>query len=459
MLRSIRKSSSASHTLAVLAVLVMSALGATTASAQEDVNSDPPPLQWPTPVSANPKGQLPFQVGDVGLRRSIEDVADAMLCEMLMKDANAPIPNEANFTYADCPSGYKTMINLRQGKFSWADGARPTECGLNCIGQPFMSQTQSLNRPNARFAMVYGHLTFQGGVGPLNRNVTYFLEIHVTCDVPTGTRDGTANITTLVDGPVADDPGFLETIVNFLVLPLEISQRITDAISRLYRVSTNPGPNQGPCSSIGAFASDPANFKFDAFTWDVPSPKHPGRGAISDVAAIKPTATLYFDRITRNHTIESNPSTAPFSFTLYINGVPAHIPPSGSISLPPSGGSSDQRYCRTITMDSVNSLQILFVDSLGGTVWSQFSPAQNFGSGGAHKMTTGRGYLTPGLHPGDKPIHNVARDFELDYRVDYHAAPTSVAVTSPPTGGRPGAVTSSGLVTDQPPPNSTCIKF
>src|SRR5260370_41575850 len=104
--------------VAVLTVLAMSALVATSANAQEDNTSPPPPLQWPTPASANAKGQLPFQVGNLGLRHSIEEVADAMLCEMLMKDANTPIPNEANFTYADCPSGYKTMINTRQRKFS-----------------------------------------------------------------------------------------------------------------------------------------------------------------------------------------------------------------------------------------------------------------------------------------------------------------------------------------------------
>ncbi len=443
-------------------MLVMSALGATTASAQEDVTSAPPPLQWPTPVSSNSNGRIPFQYSaDMGLRHSIEEAGDAELCKMLMKDANVPIPNEAHFTYADCPSGYKTMINIRQGKYSWAGGARPTECGRDCLGAPFMSQTQSAIRPNARFAMVYGHLTFHvDTVGPLSRDVTYFLEIDVTCDVPAGGRNGIANVTTHVDGPVADDPGFLESILNFLALPLEVSQRITDGINKGYGTSTSSGPNQGPCRSIGAYASDPTNFKLDEFIWDLPLPKHPNLTATSDATAIKPTATLYFDRILRNHTIESNPSTAPLNFTLYINGVPAHIPPNGSISLPPSGGSSDQRYCRTIPMDGVDSLQILFVDSLGGAVWSQFSPAQNFGSGGSHKMTTGRTYLRPGLHPGDKPISYVAREFELDYGVDYHGAPTSVAVTTSTTGGRRGAVTTSvGGALGQPPPNSTCIKF
>jgi hypothetical protein len=55
--------------------------------------------------------------------------------------------------------------------------------------------------------------------------------------------------------------------------------------------------------------------------------------------------------------------------------VPTRIPPNGTISLAPTGESHDQKYCKTVTMDWANSLQILFVDSLGGSVWSQFTPA------------------------------------------------------------------------------------
>ena len=263
MFRTIRKSKFLSCAIGALAVMSMTALFATTVCAQEDVNSAPPPLQWPTPVSASPTGRIPFQYSaTMGLRNSIEEAGNAELCKMLMKDAKVPIPNEANFTYADCPSGYKTMINLRQGKYSWADGARPTECGRNCIGPPFMSQTQSVNRPNALFAMVYGHLSFHvDTVGPLSREVTYFLEIHVTCDVPAANRNGTANLTTLVDGPVADDPGFLETIVNFLALPLELSQRITNGINAGYGTSTSPGPEPGSVQLDRGLRFGPGQFQ------------------------------------------------------------------------------------------------------------------------------------------------------------------------------------------------------
>jgi hypothetical protein len=462
MLQASRNSSSVSRTVAVLSVLAMSTLGATSASAQEDDISAPPPLQWPTSVSAHATGQVPFQLGNSGLRHSIEEAADLSLCTMLMTDANMPIPTGAHFTYADCPPSIKAKIDAREGKVAWAEGARPTECGSNCLGGPFMLNTQNVDRPNSRYALAYGHLIFHVDIpGPFNRDVYYGLEIDVTCNVPAGTRDGTANVTAHVDGPWAEDPGILESIANFLVLPLDLSQRITDGINAGSGVSTNSGPSQGPCTSIGATHWPPAEFKFDAFLWDVPPPKRPSRTTIGDVTAVKPTVTLYFDRIIRNHTIESNPSPGPFTFTLYINGAPAHIPLNGTISLSPNGASHDQKYCKTLTMDGVDSLQILFVDSFGGAVWSQFTSAQNFGSGGAHKMTTGRRYLRPGLHPGDKPTTWVSREFELDYRVDYHGAPTSVApVTMPSTLGLPSVPTTGVLAPpDQPPPGSSCIRI
>lgn len=447
--------------VAVLIVITMSALGVRTASAQEDVIGPPPPLQWPTAASPHTNGEIPFQLnadGGGGLRQAIEEAADVELCKMLMKDAQMPIPNEATFKYADCPSSIKAKIDAREGKFAWEQGARPTECGRNCIGPPFMSQTQNVDRPNARFAMVYGNFTFHvDTLGPFNRDVYYGLEVDVTCDVPAGTSAGIAKVVSRVDGPTAEDPGLLESIFNYLVLPLEFSQRVTDTINSGYGVSTNPGPTPGPCSSIGAFAAAPADFKFDSFVWDLPKP--PGHPTVPDAPVIKPTTTLYFDRIIRNKTIESNASTAPLTFTVYINGVPAHIPRNGAISLAPNGR-HEQKYCKTITMDGIEALQILFVDSLGGAVWSQFTPPQNFGSGGTHKMTTGRTILRPALHPGDKPQSFLLREFELDYRVDYHAAPTSTGPAKPPlTPGRRPSVPPVFAPPDRPQPDSTCIKI
>jgi len=446
----------------LLALFAVSVLSPGVALAQEDNNSPPPPLQWPTSVSAQTNGELPFGLA-IGLRAQIENAGDAALCQQLLKNANMPIPNEANFDYGrDCPDSIKSQINSRQGVVSWADNARPTECGRNCIGSPFMSQTQNVNRPNSIYSLVYGNLTFHVDLpGPINRDVYYGLEIDVNCDVPGGSRTGAVNVTTHLDGPVADDPGILETIVNYLFLPIELSQRITDTINSNYGVSTIPGPGLGACSSIGAYAAPSADYKFDAVVWDVPPKRRPRPIATSATSVFRPTATIYFDRIFRNKTIENNPTTGPLSFTVYVSGMSARIPRDSTVSLSPNA-SYDQKYCKTVSMDGVNGLQILFTDDLGGAVWSQFTPGQNFGSGGSHKMTTGRTILTPGLHPGDKPIPNLLREFELDYRIDSHGAPTSVAPQpTSGTGGRPRPPVSGGVATTGQPsqPDSSCIKI
>jgi hypothetical protein len=171
------------------------------AAAQEGNNS-PPPLQRPTAVSAHTNGELPFGLA-VGPRAQIEKAGDAALFEQLLKDANMPIPNEANFDYEhDCPASVKSQINSRQGELSWADNARPTECGRNCIGPPIMSQTQNMDRSNSIYSLVNGNLTFHFDLpGPINGDVYYGLEVDVHCDVPGGSRTGSVNVTTHLDGP------------------------------------------------------------------------------------------------------------------------------------------------------------------------------------------------------------------------------------------------------------------
>jgi hypothetical protein len=317
-----------------------------------------------------------------------------------------------------------------------------------------MAQSQSFNRPNSIYALVYGTLTFTVSKYGLSRNVAYSLEIDVNCAIPPGSRQGSATVTSIVDGPVADDPGFLESIIDFLLMPAQISQQITNAIQSRYGVTSTPLPSEGPCSSIGANAFPTDSYKYDDFVWDVPPPKHQGSVAVGGTAANKPTATVYFDRIVRNPTIESNPLTGPLSFMIYINGAPAHIPRNSTASLTP-GSSFDQQYCKTIDMEDANALQVLFTDSLGGAVWSQFTSGQNFGAGGSRKMTTGRNYLTPPLHPHDKPVVNVLREFELDYHIVYQA-PTLVA---PSNGVGPTAPTSGTFTTGQPQPDQSCIRI
>jgi hypothetical protein len=303
---------------------------------------------------------------------------------------------------------------------------------------------------------IYSRLTFWAStVLGETRDFDYLLETDVRRNVPGGNRTGVIGVTTTTQGPVADDPWFLESILSSLLLPVELSERIDDRITQNFKVTTTTTPlamGQFQCSSIGIVASPPNQYKNDEFVWDVPAPKIVPVGSN---AAVRPRATLYFDRILRNQTTESIPPSSPFSFTPYINGMPAHIPRMSTIPLAPNA-SYNQKYCRTISMEGLNSLQILFTDNVGGAVWSQFTAGQDFGSGVSHKMTTGRSVVTAAPHPGDKPVQSWLRDFELDYRIDYSGAPKAV---SPSSGGQTKAPMPGVATSGKRQPDSGCTRI
>jgi hypothetical protein len=426
--------------LRILAAIAAITMGATAASAQEDNNSAPPPLQFPALASANPDGQLPFQLSSMaGLRFQIEQAGNLGLCEHYMHEAHLTVP--PNLTFDQCPANIQAQINMNMGQVTWADGARPTQCGRNCVGPPFMSQSQQLTQPNFRFGDLYGHLTYAIDVpGPFNRTVTYFFEIHARCDIPPGQKAGVIRVDTSVEPPVPDDPSTLEQITDLVLLPLDISNRITAGIQdQLSSVggSTNTVDN-GACRSIGAAAQDPANWPFDAFVWDKPGT---ARTTVVSDALTRGTVTVYFDRIIRHQTLISDTTSDPFTFRVYLNGISGPLPRTGEIDLAPNGVST-QAFCKTIDVTGAESLQILFTASTGGAVWSQFASGASYGAGASRSMTTGQIVVLPARSPGQKPQPFMNREFELQYHIEYQPPASVVA------GG--GGVSSAGAASGSP---------
>jgi hypothetical protein len=177
------------------------------------------------------------------------------------------------------------------------------------------------------------------------------------------------------------------------------------------------------CRSIGAAAaSDPAEWKFDAFNWD--GPASPGLTVIS--ALTRGTATVYFDRIIRHKTLVSDSTTDPFTFRVYLNGISGLMPKTGEIDLAPDGVST-QAFCKSIDVTGADSLQILFTSNTGGSVWSQFPAAANYGAGGSRSMTTGQSMVLPARAPGEKPQQFLNREFEVQYHIEYQPPATVVA--------------------------------
>jgi hypothetical protein len=455
--------------LAVTAAVAVAALGGDVARAQEANTSAPPPLQFPTLPTAGATGNFPM----LGVRAALLEGGNVELCKILTREVNPSAVFPPDFTFAQCDPAIAAKVNGNRGSVRWASGARPSECGGNCVGRPTNGRTLTLDRPNRRFASVLARLMFtvvNVGPTPFDRDVIFPVEVRFDCRVDGGLTVGEVRISSVVSQPFADEPGFGESVADFLLGPLNISRSIENGIrAALGGGGTTPGPSLGRCSSIGA-RPDPVQFQSDSFVWDSP-PQAPPHGPLTSVAALPDTtATVVFDSIVRNRTLERSPPMDPLQFFVYVNGNLALIPRIGTLTLPP-GGRHDQKYCKTVNVVGAENLQILVADNVGGAVWSQFPRRADFGNGPPRKMTTGRTFFVapmpiagaPQPPGGDKPQAFVTREFEVQYHVEFHppvAAPRTGTTGSGVHGGTHGplggGVATTGTV---PPPAPPCIKI
>ena len=420
--------------------------------AQENATSAPPPLQWPT-LEPGPTANRFLAVSL--LRGEIEKGANEVLCRKLMEAAGQPIP--PNFTFDQCPARFQDEIAARQGAVKWVPGARPTECGTNCVGRPGLSQSMARDRPNTFFAQLSGHLDFEVEVPNFfNRTVRYGYGIEFHC-VTSGAREGNVTVRAVFDRPFVLEGGVLEDITNFILSPFALSDRVEAGIrSRL----TTPGgvtSTQGTCNSVGVNRSeDPAN---DSFIYNRPRPSA-ARGAhvVGTTILHQKSATVRLLRVTRKPVSGFSPPPETGRFHVFVNGRQGNFPPP-AIELPASGGSAELNLCKTIDMKDANRLQLLFANSHGGAVWSQFVSSSNFGAGRRRRMITSRTIKVagrPGL--GGGVLTRVLREYELFYIIEFNTRPTVLVGGRGTTGGTRGTV---GTLTDivttdtegrQPPP-------
>jgi hypothetical protein len=427
------------HIFAALVLATGQWFMTTTAFAQDEALGPPEALQYPFQASETaPRAvTMPF------LRKAIEDAADLGLCEALMREAGHEFPN--GFRPQDCTTEFATKVRDRDGLVHWrSENARPLKCGGDCVGRPFNSVTRNVDKPNLREAMLYGRLLFKiDPPGPVDRDLTYSYEVHVQCKAADGARNGDIEVKVDVGEPVLGDPHTLESTLDFLFLPVQISRRIESFIRSKLRSIPTTAIGGEPCRSIGVSrAQDP---KFDAMPFDLaPTPGRvvrPGLDAIGGVQAER--ARVEFLSITR-HPLpvgvapeHARPGAVEAGyFNAYLNGANVSFPPPlgapDGLRLPPAGGTVALNYCRTVPLDGMDRLQLLFVNALGGAVWSQFARDAGFGAGAPHAITTGRTIVVPGT---PKPRVVPLREFELRYRIVYLPAPVLTGATAGPRGG------------------------
>ena len=408
------------------------------AIAQEDLGGPPEALQFPVQAG----DAAPNAVTGPFLRAAVEQAADLGLCQALMQEDGHQFPN--GFKDTDCTAAYAAKVKSRDGLVHWrGENSRPLKCGADCFGRPFMTDTHNLDRPNLREAMLYGHLDFTiDPPGPVDRDLTYFYEVHVQCKAPNGARAGNIEVRVDMGQPVLGEPGTLESTLDFLLLPVQISRRIDNFIQSKLQSVPDTVIGGAPCRSIGT--SRGATAFFDAMTFDAPAA--PGRVVRAGIAdALSDHARIEFLSITRKplpplvapeFAEPGNPAAG--YFTVYLNGAAVQIPPPlgtpDGLVLPPAGGTVALNDCRTVSLGGSDRLQLLFVNGLGGAVWSQFTRGATFGADAPRRMTTVRGIVTPPIGMSPKPTPVALREFELLYRIVYLPAP--VLTAEPAAGGR-----------------------
>ena len=407
--------------------------------AQDEAVGPPEVLQYPFAADS----QAPTALAGPALRKAIEDAADLGLCEKLMTTDGHEFPG--GFKAEDCTAPYASKVRNGEGLVHWrSQDSRPLKCGSACVGRPFSTGTRYVDRPNLREVMLYGHLDFIID-GPFDRDLTYFYEVHAQCKAPNGARVGEFEVKIDIGQPVIGGSGVAESILDFFAMPAQISRRFESSIrAQLSPIAGETLPLDFPCRSIGAELGTTA--LFDAVSSDPAGAVvgHPRPEGV--VGALGERAKVEFLAITRKplsppippeHAQPGNPGAGYFA--VYLNGAAVVFPPPlgqpDGLMLPPAGGTVPLNYCRTVSLEGSDRLQLLFVNGLGGTVWSQFPRNAKFGADVPRRITTQRGIVIPPLGQATKPQSVNLREFELLYRITY--VPEPVVVSRGGDGGRP----------------------
>lgn len=396
--------------LALLSAMAVAPAADAAPNVVEGAQNAPDPLQYPAITPSN-GGAVTLPV--TMLRQAIEAAGNAQLCKVLMTDAHMAIPD--NFDFSKCPTDIANKVKNRQGKARWASGAKPTECGTNCVGRPSNGRDMNVDRPNTHHATVTGHIDIEvDNPGP-NRTVYFNWKAFARCDMKPGgpPHQGEIKFDVVVDPPVVGDAGFWEGAINFFLGPVDWSRRIGEGIRAQLSTPGGQTSNTGlKCMTVGSVVG--GNAAQDAFVFDVKPPV---------IVGPPRTATVRLISVTRKPvpTFNYTPPVDPGSFVLFVNGVSAPLPTTAP--LPPGGGTAPLNMCKTINMDGSDRLQVLFTSSLGGTTWSQLGSADGYGAGKTHRMTTGRNVVVPGrpspINPHPKPETLHLDEFELTYTIEY----------------------------------------
>jgi hypothetical protein len=319
-------------------------------------------------------------------------------------------------------------------QLSWSSGAEPVDCGYECVGPPGISATDHLDQPNQYVATIRGHLDFDIDIDdvPFDRTIRTNVTIDVICS---GWRDGSGSVVVVAraDPPfIAGDTGLVEDILDFVLLPANLSRAISDGVeAQLPGGSLSSTALGSECDSLGVVSNyESGDWGYDSVYWQEP-PDRP-------FGLLRPGQTLLFEMVTvdlasvaRRQTLSTQDAGQGVYFDIYVNGQFVGVPGNGFIELAPGQSTPLDLAPIVLSARDADDLQVILVDSLGGSGWAAFGRDEGYGEG-EHTLTTHRTEFRPppdlpdiGGFPGStKPVPFDVQEFELLFTVDYIPRPT-----------------------------------
>lgn len=307
-------------------------------------------------------------------------------------------------------------------------GKKPSSCDYDCVGEPRRESTTFLNRPNHRYGIVHAQIRWMlestTGLNIDIREITARVTFTATCD---GWKDGSGSMrfNVHVDPPkISSGPGKLESVLDVLTGPLELSERIEEKLSAALasvKVPDHEGFTAGvPCATLGVRGHGATNQpQLDVFTWDAPrrDARLPlpstRRRAIVSVDRIRHFSPPPLQLVDAPDPVPAERQPDPHHFTFYVNGTAVHFPASGSVTLAHGETIVPAGLQREIELPAKEHVQVILTD---GTVtdWHDFTGDDLRTR--THRMKVNAKEMRP-ARAGGKPVEVWFPKYEIEYSI------------------------------------------
>lgn len=316
-------------------------------------------------------------------------------------------------------------------KLSWAAGAKPTECGFSCVGGPFMSSTTYFTRPNQRIATIFASFDFNLDIDnyPFDRTITTNITINVSCE---GWRKppGEIEVSIHADPPfISSGGGLIEDIINFILLPLDITNSIDAEITRNLSGGQDSFADIPSylCVSLGVNSTGAQTQ--DIVLWEIGSDVEETPSGLfeppSAINLLQDYVEVRFESITRKNGLCPVDPSAGVYFDIFVNGRYIRIPQTGVAIINSSADYPLKDTTVILNGTPPPNVQIIVSDNMGRNGWIQLNEGainnNQFPTLITHQMVVDCNSLGSG--PGsNKPGFLDIHEFEITYIVNIHRA-------------------------------------